>query len=160
MSTDELDWLRNAARNRVVIEVGIWKGRSTAAMAETATMIVAVDTWPENSVESSITGNTAKDARLEAYDNLRAFGHVLIIEDRDDVRHVPRIKDGDCGLLFIDGDHSKAGVAADLLFDELVAAGGVIAGHDSNYASVREAIAERYGDAVRYGPGSIWWVAK
>lgn len=43
LNTEEADLLRRLAQDRVVLELGTWKGRSTVAMAATAKYILTVD---------------------------------------------------------------------------------------------------------------------
>ncbi len=60
-------------------------------------------------------------------------------------------------MVFIDGDHSLAGVLADLMnYRELLGPGGLLCGHDETCGEVRAALRHTLGD-WRKGPGSIWW---
>jgi hypothetical protein len=61
-------------------------------------------------------------------------------------------------LVFIDADHSYEAVLADVRgYGARVARGGVLAGHDEGYESVRRALAETVGEWERL-PDSIWAV--
>lgn len=68
--------------------------------------------------------------------------------------------DGWLDFVFIDGDHSYEGVKADIeAWRPKVRSGGMIAGHDINMKSVRDAVSEVLGE---HGTEDdhVWWAVK
>lgn len=170
MGTKGLRWLvKRARRSRRIIEVGCWLGRSTKAMAAaTRGTVWAVDHWagtpddPEQhdrlyadrvaggdlyaefcaNLSREIAGGRVIPVRMPS---VEAAAHLL-------TRHGPGYFD----FIFIDADHSYAGCAGDIeAYRPLVAPGGLIAGHDYHWPGVRQAVDERFPEAVK-GPRSLW----
>lgn len=164
-------WLATqAAAAQTVIEVGVWLGRSTLAMAAaTRGTIWAVDHWrgtPDDAPQHDrlYAGVLAvRDPYAEFQKNLRGHlrcGRVVAVR-MDSVAAAAHLRAergvGWADFVFLDGDHSYAGIAADLeAYAPLVAPGGILAGHDWHWPGVERAVTEVCGPVER-GPGSIWW---
>jgi len=148
MFEPELDWLYNTARKlprgSIIIEIGVWKGRSSAALYEGAGLeksVISIDTWqatPE-----------AKDAYLEAQttdvfqvylENMRHLGFNPLpyvhgqlgpqYLKQDSVEAANCFDDGSVDLVFIDGDHYRCGEDIDAWFPKLKGVDSMITGHD------------------------------
>lgn len=96
-----LDVLRELARDRHVVEVGTWKGRSALGMAETARSVLAIDHFAGD----RYTG----PARTlpECWENVRKHPHgskVSLLAARWE-NVWPQLDLTHFGLLFYDGDH-------------------------------------------------------
>lgn len=175
MDEPELLWLADQARAAsTIIEVGTWKGRSARALAEHCPgLVYVVDNWTDAPAEPhDQTGPEIRDRGISAIEaEWRANLQDLIASERirlargnsPDVAPTLRpLLGAGADLVFIDADHSIAGVTADICaFLPLVRAGGIISGHDYStdvHPGVRVAVDRFFGDRVRRGPGSIWWV--
>jgi hypothetical protein len=138
----------------VIVELGVWKGRSICSIAETVIkknhIVLAIDTFEGTENE----GNAHAEAKVidlkeEFTNNVTEYGlnrnlHSLhIIKSRTDDKSVLDNwkNSNNIRLVFIDADHSVEAVREDiknwlpLLQDE-----GWLAGHDYSWASVREAL--------------------
>lgn len=134
-SPDELTWLAQRARetptHRKVVEVGVWLGRSLAALtlARPTGTVIGVDHFEGNpELERLIDSSGALKARCE--DNLRRVG--ASPELWDIPSHVACLSiDRDVGLLFLDANHTYEGVRSDLLWwIPKLAPGGTLVVHD------------------------------
>lgn len=170
MTTDELAWIaEQAAKARVVVEVGVWKGRSTACWcAHTAGTVFAVDAWPADGcgcqAYEEIRRHGRDAVRGDAVRNLAvplASGRLFLLEMRSGaaagvLAGVLRHRGAD--VVFIDGDHGLTAVQDDVrAYLPLVRPGGLLCGHD--YPEVRASL-DAAGLAVRIDPprcGTIWW---
>ncbi len=158
MATNELQWLEEVARCvDSIAEIGCWKGRSTFSLAEHCPgPVYAVDHWQgsEDEREGPHREATERDVFADFMGNV---GHFSNLRPRrgastDVAPTLPMVD-----FAFIDAGHRYEDVVADL------DAWGpkclrLIAGHDYDYAGVGRAVKERYGDRVKAGPGSIWYV--
>jgi len=72
-----------------------------------------------------------------------------------------QIQDGDLDFVFIDGDHSEAGVRQDITnWRPKIRSGGFLTGHDISWPTVRKAV-----DALAPGyalsskdSDAVWWL--
>ena len=169
MNPSDLTFLaEQAQRAQTLVEIGCWMGRSTRALADnkpqTATLH-CIDTWrgSENEIvhRKMIADLGGEDPIFTIFrHNLFDCDNLVVHRGRsEDVR--PEL-DPLCGrvdFLFIDGNHTFAGVETDIrLYKELVTPGGVIAGHDLDNNGVKWAVETHFGIAYQCVPGGrIWW---
>lgn len=155
MSEAELDWLAmQAGRAKVILEIGVWKGRSTHALCSgTAGTVFAVDAWPYPAItpaywELHQEGKGRKAVIAECRANLAdhlAGGRLFIIE-MDSIGFLESaarllFAHRKPDFVFIDGNHDPAHVRREieLCRENLLAPGGVLCGHD--YPEVKDALA-------------------
>jgi predicted O-methyltransferase YrrM len=168
-------WLAKRAReSRRLIEVGVWKGRSTLTMAEaTRGRIWAVDTWagvPGDESQQHLYAEVDERGEDAVYDEFRANlkAHIRsrrVIPVRMDSVAAARKLLAQHGrvfdFVFIDADHSYQGARGDIeAYLPLVRAGGMLAGHDYHWPGVAQAVTELLAPhyRVKLGPRSIWSV--
>lgn len=113
--------LASLARGKRVLEIGPYLGLSTVCMARTAYSVTAVD-WFDG---------RATPRPMETYSmfrgNLERFG----VSDRVTTRRPDEPWGGPFDLAFIDGDHDRERVAADIARTlEMLSPGGLIVFHD------------------------------
>lgn len=167
MTQEECEWIaRQAAGCQIIVEVGIWKGRSTVCWLEhTRGMVYAVDAWPADGIGCQAYEEICQDGRESvrqiALTNLAPWlesGHCQILEMRSNQAAAQLMRvlgTASVDLVFLDGDHSLLGVADDVRnYLPLVRPGGLLSGHDHAEVSGGLAMA---GLDVEAGPGSIWW---
>jgi predicted O-methyltransferase YrrM len=126
-----VEYLRFVRTRRVerMLEIGaLWGGMvfAHAAVASSSAHLIAIDTFPRESAD-------AMTARLRAL--VRPSQRVTCLwQDSHEPATVAAVRetlDGPLDLLFLDGDHSAAGIARDFaLYEPLVRSGGLIAIHD------------------------------
>lgn len=117
-----------------VLEIGaLWGGMvfAHAAVASPRAHLIAIDKFPRESADAMTT-------RLRAL--VRPTQRVTCLwQDSHDPATVEAVRDaldGPLDLLFLDGDHSAAGLARDFaLYEPLVRSGGSIVFHDIDASS-------------------------
>jgi predicted O-methyltransferase YrrM len=126
-----------AERPRVVLELGTARGGTLFLLTQVASddaVLIGVD-MPEG--RRSFGGNPEYHRRRRFFESFARAGQRVVYvplnthrpETLSHVRDV--LADRDVDLLFVDGDHSAAGVAADYeLYAPLVRTGGLVAFHD------------------------------
>ncbi|HEX8837590.1 MAG TPA: class I SAM-dependent methyltransferase [Candidatus Acidoferrum sp.] len=127
---DGLIGLCRRLRPTNVLEIGCARGVSTEVFCLLAENVVAVDPWepPFDCYYDEFV------ARCGGYDNL------VVIRGASPAA-LARFAPGTFDLVYIDGDHSDEGIAADLVATvPLVRPGGVLAGHDFNMQPVARAV--------------------
>lgn len=171
MTADELEWLRGQACEAPgpVAEVGVWRGRSTAALLEGAQpykRVYSVDNWADHSADPVLSRYYVRPERtFEEF--MREFrSHI-----RDGRLHVLRMRslfaaewlrdEQALGMVFIDASHRYEDVYADILaWRGLMTSGSVLCGHDygaNGCPGVKRAVDELCPGAT-VGSGSIWSV--
>lgn len=142
-----------AAPGDVLVEVGIYKGRSVAYLAERTAgkevRIIGVD-------------NFCMADETETRANLKPYSHVEIVSASGQVaaRSWDRKRPA---FVFLDALHDYESVLADIdSWLPLVRPGGVIAGHDyssADWPGVVQAVQERFGAVPAVGGAQYcWWV--
>lgn len=171
MHDDELTWLAGRARNcRTIVEIGVWQGKSTLALAlSTPGCVYAVDHWRGS--EDELDTHQQEAGQLESRAAL--FGKAMAnlwpaiewgrclpvpLDSQSAAKllagHLRRR--GGIDMLFIDGSHRYEDVREDLLiWLQLLAGGGLACGHDRDHPGVRQAVGEVLGQVINQ-PGSLW----
>ena len=135
-------------------EVGCWKGRSTAYIADEIkrrlknVTLYAIDTWEGNADEPDMQAYIAEaNARGGLYQefirNMNRCGVMDYITPMrmKSVEAAAKFADGELSFAFIDAGHSYEDVLADLrAFGPKVHFNSVMAGHDIARTSVRKAV--------------------
>jgi SAM-dependent methyltransferase len=127
---DEAEELRRLAKDRTVLELGAWKGRSTVVLAEVASYVVSVDR------HRGIEEIGESDALDEYLANVRSLSNVAIViaEFEDILPFLDKF-----GLVYVDGDHGVAAVSRDT-HSARFRAWDVIAFHDWDFPAVRDTV--------------------
>ncbi|WP_438017845.1 class I SAM-dependent methyltransferase [Sorangium sp. So ce315] len=165
--------LVRSIRGGAMVEVGSWKGLSTAYVGRLATRrgvaLHCVDAW-----EGSSDAYAARySAMLAAEDvpgafraNMEALGIRPIVHRLASTDAAARFAEASLDLVFLDASHDAAAVLADIeAWWPRLKPGAILAGHDHNeeHAGVLEAVARfaaRAGRAVEVGGGSVWWTRR
>jgi predicted O-methyltransferase YrrM len=148
-----------------VAELGVRGGRTLLHLLAACpkTTVIGVDAWrhrPENTgKEGGETYHELKMPALEAKVRVRSrrFGDRCILHKMDTTQAATLIPDGSLDLVFIDADHTEAGVLADIdAYLPKIREGGVMSGHDINWPTVQRAVEQRF---LTYAtaPDNVWW---
>lgn len=173
MHNEELLWLFQQAKSRqLIVEIGVWQGRSTAALAMgTPGRVYGIDHWQGSVSELETfqsvmrTEEGRQSVYVAAVRNLQEFSdagkcRLFALESTYAATYPTWFRSID--FLFIDGSHDYELVRDDLVawFTNVIP-GGLIAGHDRNHPGVQRAITEFFGwrkREIKHGPGGIWYV--
>ena len=146
LTGEEAAELRRLAEGLTVLELGAWQGRSTVALAETAAYVVSVDR------HRGIEGRGG-DSLAKFLDNLRGLPNVAVVigEFGEVGQHLHGFD-----MVYIDGDHDAAAVAADTdTAAGAVVDGGIVAYHDWDFDEVRETVITTVGRGPDGVAGSV-----
>lgn len=169
----QLAWLRERAsvRHRV-LEVGAWKGRTTAVLADaTLGHVWVVDCWDSTDPEDEATEFIAQDGRegvLDAFlENMRPWSAKLTILNMDWREAWKRLSHLAFDMVYLDADHRYEEVREQIVkWRALLAPGGLLCGHDGEHGGVRRAVDELIPDAQFHAtpqqqgyPDSLIWYA-
>lgn len=165
MAPEELTWLYETARkvpqDGLIVEIGAWKGRSSAALyegAENEKAIVSIDTWkgqddlPDHQIAQKIDMwgvyiRNMKQLGLIVYPIQRGFEN----DNRswffisDSVAAAAEFPDQSIDWLFIDGDHRKTGADIDAFLPKMKP-DSLITGHDyfCFYETIQQELHKRF----------------
>jgi hypothetical protein len=173
MFPSELEWLKTKAReSSLILEIGIWKGRSTSAICEGVSShpchdgkVIAVDNWsgskidPVNYKELDDPGG-AETVEKIARENLKSYldsGILKILKmSSDNAFEVMQTLGYKPTMIFIDGDHDEDQVKKDICNALIVIEnGGLLCGHDYQLYQIRSAVNEFLPDHSI--SDTIWW---
>lgn len=141
--------IRRVPRGGVCLEIGVYDGIFSERILRIAKPkhLVLVDPWAtENNTGSKVDPQSAHDARyahvLSLFAEERTSGVVRIIRSTSD-EALESLRTLQFDFVYIDGDHSYSQVQKDLQhYFPLVRPGGLLAGDDYHYDSVRQAVDE------------------
>lgn len=116
---------RAAAKHKVIVEVGSWKGRSTKALAvATPGIVYAVDTWEDKASEAAFHCNLAPELKSKKVIPLKLTS---LVAAKSFVSRAGANPD----MVFIDAGRSYTYVKQDILaWQPLLVDGGLLSGHD------------------------------
>lgn len=167
MTPAELAWLyRRGIENRMIVEVGSWKGRSTYALAASGAKVIAVDTWEgvphDPATQRDYYAEAAADSDAvyqEFLDNTRGLNVTAMRMSSHAAAALLMVEYGPVfDVVFIDADHAYDAVRDDILaYRPLLRPGGLLCGHDyeRGCSGVIRAVDELLPGAT-IGPDSIW----
>lgn len=153
MSREELQWLgEQALTHSLIVEIGSYLGRSTRALADnTPGKVIAVDDWygPRLVSDTKPDGTPFTEAdRKQLFikfsknmkDHLESGKVTAVKADCKSLDEFKELKVKP-DMVFIDGSHTYEDVTRDIKFwKERITPGGLLCGHDSNYAPIAAAI--------------------
>lgn len=158
----------------IAVEIGSWHGRSARAMADhlpEGGMLYCCDTWNGSSGEpqnhASAQARAGDDAFIQFTQN--NADHILagrIIPIRMSSVNAAAFfaaQGVQFDMVFIDADHSRAGITADIeAWQPLVKEGGLLCGHDYNnyqpdWVEVVQVVDEKFPEVRVAGHTSIWF---
>lgn len=129
-----------------VVEVGSYLGASTAFLGAAAVQrggtVHAVDTWMNDAMGAEGSWDTWNEFRA----NTELFADYIVAHRGTSADVQSEIGEVPCDMLFIDGDHSYDAVITDLrTWLPSLKPGGVLAMHDIDAPSVRQAYDDMVG---------------
>lgn len=159
--------IRNAPRGAVIVEVGSWKGKSTAFLAVEAInankniSIYAVDLWLGLDDPAYLADHDVKAGTLYArfLDNMKPLRSVVTPLRMPSLDASRLFQDGAVDAVYIDASHKYEDVRADIAaWLPKVKPGGVLAGHDIHIPDVGRAVLEAKLPGIGYNSTEDIWV--
>lgn len=155
--------VQTAQRGDILVEVGVWCGKSLVFLAQKAEMagkdlrIFGVDTWlgSTSCEDPTIVGQNGKMWRT-FLENIRREGvnHVITPMVLPSVQAAAYFEDASAHMVFIDAEHTYPAAKADLAaWRTKVKPGGWLAGHDWESEEIRKAVREVGEPVIK---GSCW----
>src|SRR5512139_3381685 len=119
MSIGELRWLYETAQQmESIVEVGVWKGRSTHALCSGCKgIVIAVDHWKGSRAEQTSNHKEAneKDVCQDFWANVGHFRNLSILR-MESTKAAGLFHEKSVDMVFIDGGHEFEEVLNDLRF--------------------------------------------
>lgn len=155
------------------VDVGVWCGWTACALALGGPIVLAIDTflasdrWVREGGQLGRLGGK-REGTLDAYaTQLGAAGlagRIVTLQGRS-LEAAQAMAEESADLVFLDGDHSRAAVAADVAaWHAVVNRGGILCGHNWRIGEVQEAVgavlAALRWPTVNLGPDEIWWTRR
>jgi len=172
MFDDELLWLYQQAQSAdVIVEIGVWQGRSTTALClGTPGTVYAIDHWQGSPAELGDAHQmmTIPDGRYQVFS--KAIENLFPLIDQGKCVPLtlasydaalligPMLQDiGGADMIFLDGGHDAESFREDLIvWSEHLREGRMICGHDRHWPGVQSVLNEVL-PGYKSGPGSIWF---
>jgi hypothetical protein len=152
----ELEWLHNRAQGMDgVLEVGCWKGRTAAVLADASRHAFTVDTFLGSASELDAAHAEALTTDLYEQAARNLFGYPVRILRMSSLVASRLFAERSLDMVFIDGEHTRESVLIDLIAWKPKVR-KLICGHDVNWQGVAEALAI-FGMPFELGPGSLWY---
>jgi Methyltransferase domain len=181
MSDNELQWLYERGKEHCTIaEIGCWFGRSTHALLSgneqrypdlddlefqelpnCPERVFVIDHFQGSPSEpgahaAAKTGDVSKVFLR----NCGRFPNLLLVHESS-LEAVTAFIDSSLDMVFIDGEHTKEALLADLrAWVPKVRPGGLISGHDRMWPGVKEALVEFFGKIPPKAVDGIWAIEK
>lgn len=155
------------------VDVGAWCGWTACAMALGGPRVLAVDTfrasdrWVQEGGQLGRLGGK-REGTLDVYANQvarAAQGGRVVAVQATSLAAAQAMAEESADLVFLDADHSRAAVAADVAaWHAVLKRGGILCGHNWGIGEVQEAVGAVL-TALRWpmpelGPDQIWWTRR
>jgi cephalosporin hydroxylase len=153
----------------VLVEVGTWFGRSAALMCSTIreqnkpVSFFCVDTWKGTQSgeckesHQKIVAALGGDMFDTFHHNLHYWRGLYVPLRMTSQQASELFPEHSVHFVFLDGDHTTEGVLKDIdCWRSKIISGGVLAGHDYNWTSVKKAVCDRFPG--HQSSGSSWYV--
>ena len=143
-----LPYIKRLGPNTRGLEIGVARAESSYAILENCPNVVklhGVDSYePYQDWNGFVDQEHNDKTKAIALENMKEFGDRWeLFTERSDMFSVQTVGNPDYDFIYVDGDHSYAGVLMDLRnYYSHVRSGGIFAGHDYNLGTVRQALDE------------------
>lgn len=148
-------------------EIGVLRGKTLFSVLDACPdlSMIGVDQWLKLPLREDDCAETYQQfdmAGLERDVTRRAkgYGSRCTILKGDTVAMAKRVERGSLDFIFLDADHTEAGLRRDVkAWASKVRRGGMILGHDVHWPTVRTVIDEKYPGWTDYGE-AVWGIVK
>jgi len=130
------------------VEIGAYSGEGTVVLAKYFIEVLAIDPWLNGyDINDRASQQCPMKFVFEAFqERTKGLSNVMFSQGKS-LDALEFVEDESCDLIYIDGDHRYEGVLADLKgWRNKLKDGGIMAGHDWSWESVKKALKEEIGD--------------
>jgi predicted O-methyltransferase YrrM len=141
------EWANEQGATGRAVEIGSYSGEGTVVLAKYFKDVLAVDPWLNGyDINDVASQQCPMKFVFDAFqERVSPFKNVLYSRGKS-LDALQFFKDGELDLVYIDGDHRYEGVLADLKgWRKKLKEGGIMAGHDWSWKSVKMALLEEIG---------------
>jgi len=141
-------WANEQGAIGKAIEIGAYSGEGTVVLAKYFKEVLAVDPWLNGyDINDRASQQCPMKFVFEAFQERTCDLKNVMFSRGKSLDALEFVEDGSCDLVYIDGDHRYEGVLADLkCWRKKLKDGGIMAGHDWSWESVKKALKEEIGD--------------
>jgi predicted O-methyltransferase YrrM len=129
------------------IEIGAYSGEGTVVLAKYFIEVLAIDPWLNGyDINDRASQQCPMKFVFDAFqERTKRLSNVMFSRGKS-LDALEFVEDESCDLIYIDGDHRYEGVLADLKgWRKKLREGGIMAGHDWSWESVKMALLEEIG---------------
>lgn len=162
--------VEKAKDGAVFVEIGAWKGRSTAYMgveienSKKDIQFYTVDTFKGSDEIQHDNDPICKAGKLEEHfrENIKPVKHRVNVHVGDSSTFAAEFENESIDFIFVDGDHTREGVMKDLVaWYPKLKRGCRIGGDDIRWRSVKESVEEFFGCVPNITDNKKhWWMRK
>ena len=158
-----IDYVGNIlSDNSKALEIGSYMGESAKIIAASGIFneVVCIDPFEGEESFNSMFGHSWDQVETEFKNNTRYFDFINHIKDYSyNVLH--EYKDEYFDFAYIDASHSYEDVLKDINdCIRVVKKGGIIAGHDYSWDTVKQAVTETFGNNIKQFKDTSWAIIK
>lgn len=148
-------------------EIGVLKGKTLFSTLDACPDLhmIGVDQWkvlplrPDENAETYVDFDMAA-VEAEVHRKMMGYGGRCQLFKGDSVSQANRVRDGWLDFVFIDADHTEAGVRRDIeAWAPKVRSGGMILGHDLYWTTVSRVVRDMFPIHTAYDE-EVWGVVK
>ena len=130
------------------IEIGAYSGEGTVVLAKYFIEVLAIDPWLNGyDINDRASQQCPMKFVFDAFqERTKGLSNVMFSRGKS-LDALEFVEDESCDLIYIDGDHRYEGVLADIKgWRNKLKDGGIMAGHDWSWESVKKALREEIGN--------------
>jgi predicted O-methyltransferase YrrM len=141
------EWANEAGANGKAVEIGSYSGEGTVVIAKHFKEVLAVDPWLNGyDINDVASQQCPMKFVFEAFQERTSGLKNVMFSRGKSLDALEFVEDSSCDLIYIDGDHRYEGVLADLKgWRKKLREGGIMAGHDWSWESIKKALLEEIG---------------
>lgn len=145
--------------NNKAVEIGSYSGEGTVVLAKHFKEVLAVDPWINGyDINDVASSQCPMKFVFEAFqERTKPLGNVHFSRGKS-LDALDFVNTESLDLVYVDGDHRKEAVVADLNgWKTKIRKGGIMSGHDWSFKAVQEALSEVFlGAKVNLFQGDSW----
>ena len=141
------EWANEQGATGKAVEIGAYSGEGPVVLAKYFKDVLAVDPWLNGyDINDRASQQCPMKFVFDAFQERTSGLKNVMFSRGKSLDALEFVDDASCDLIYIDGDHRYEGVLADLKgWRKKLREGGIMAGHDWSWESVKKALLEEIG---------------